>query len=455
MTHLHHQHLRYPRQDVWDWHTRPGAVTRLTPGFSRIRVAAEADSLSDGTTLLSLPGGVPGLRTWEARHVPGEFRDGHTFADECVSAPLRQLTGWHHTHTLREDGAMGSAGTVLTDSVQANAPAALLDRVFAYRHRQLADDLAHRARVGSAEVTGHHTVAVTGATGLVGTRLVALLRNLGHTVIPLSRSRMPHEPHARIWDPDSPASGLLDGVDTVVHLAGAPIAGRFTEKHKAAVRDSRIEPTRRLAELAAATDGVGAFIGASAVGFYGHSRAGRVNERAGAGEGFLAEVVSDWEDAASPAADAGRRVVAVRTGLVLAGGSTLLTALAASCRVGGGVLGSGRQHFPWISVDDLVDIYVHAVVDDTLTGAVNGVGPQMVTNAEFTATLSGLQRVRVPLSLPVPAAAPAMLLGVQGAEELALADQNVSPRVLEDLGHVFRHTTLRSALIHELGLPGE
>ncbi|MEJ6550640.1 MULTISPECIES: TIGR01777 family oxidoreductase [unclassified Corynebacterium] len=455
MTHRYHQHLPFPRQDVWDWHALPGAVTRLTPGFSRLGVTAEASSLKDGTTVFSLPGGVPGLRSWQARHQPGDYVDGRLFVDVCDNPPLRQLVRWRHSHAFHDDDTATSRGTLLTDTVHCTAPAALLDRVFAYRHRQLSADLEHRARIGDASASGHHTVAVTGATGLVGTRLVALLRSLGHTVIPVSRSPLPGEPDARVWDPDSPAPDLFDGADTVVHLAGASIAGRFTEKHKAAVRDSRIGPTQRLAELAAATDGVRSFVCASAVGFYGHRRAGRVGERAGAGEGFLAEVVSDWEAACGPAANAGRRVVNVRTGLVMAGGSPLLTALGASSRLGGGVLGTGRQHFPWISVDDLVDVYVRAVVDETLSGPVNAVGPQMITNAEFTDTLADLQRIRVPLSLPVPAAAPALLLGVQGAEELALADQNVAPSVLEDTGHVFRHPTLRAALVHEWGLPDE
>ncbi|MEY8566327.1 TIGR01777 family oxidoreductase [Corynebacterium sp.] len=455
MTHRYHQHLQFPRQDVWDWHTRPGAVTRLTPGFSLLSVASEASSLKDGTTVLSLPGGVPGLRTWQAHHRPDDFVEGRHFVDECVNPPLRQIMRWRHSHAFHDDDTATTRGTLLTDTVQGTAPGALLDRVFRYRHRQLADDLAHRARVGDATVTGHRTVAVTGATGLVGTRLVALLRMLGHTVVPLSRSPLPHEPDARVWDPDGPSPSLFDGVDTVVHLAGAGIAGRFTEGHKTAVRDSRVGPTRRLAELAAANGDVRTFISASAVGFYGHTRAGRVSERAGAGDGFLAEVVADWEAACRPASDAGRRVVAVRTGLVLAGGSPLLTALSASSRLGGGVLGSGRQHFPWVSVDDLVDVYVRAVLDEGLSGPVNAVGPQMITNAEFTSTLADLQRLRVPLSIPVPAAAPALLLGVQGAEELALADQNVAPSVLERHGHTFRHPTLRAALVHELGLPDE
>lgn len=453
MTHTYRQNLEFPRPEVWDWHTRPGAVTRLTPGFAHVHVASEASSLRDGTTVLRLPG----LR-WDARHLPGSFREGSHFADECSNAPVKQLTRWRHHHDLADAPATDTAqdGTLLTDSVDTTAPSALLDRIFAYRHRQLTEDLTFLSHQDHG--APRHTVAVTGATGLVGTRLTALLRSTGHTVVPLSRSAQPNEPDARIWDPGHPDPELLRGVDTVVHLAGASIAGRFTDRHKAKVRDSRVGPTHRLADLAAATDGVGSFVCASAIGFYGHARAGRVTEQAGAGDGFLARVVSDWEAACSPAADAGLRVVNIRTGIVLGGGSPLLSALTASSRAGGGVLGNGRQHFAWISLEDLVDIYHRAIVgvpgSETLHGPVNAVAPELLTNAEFTDTLGELLRFRVPTSIPAPAAAPALLLGVQGAEELALADQNVSPRVLEKANHRFRHPRLRTALVHELGLSG-
>jgi uncharacterized protein (TIGR01777 family) len=459
VTHRYHQHLRFPRQDVWDWHTRPGAVTRLTPGFSRLRVAAEASSLKDGTTVLSLPGRDPGATApGRPDHRPDDFVDGRLFVDECVNspAPPDHRTGGTPTPSTTTTPPTPAA-PLLTDAVQGTAPAALLDRVFRYRHRQLAADLAHRARVGDASVTG--TPHRRRDRGDRDSSAPGSSHSSGPWGTPSSRCRaprLPQEPDARVWDPRRPLAGPVSTGSTRSSTSPARgIAGRFTEKHKAAVRDSRVGPTRRLADLAAATEGVQAFICASAVGFYGHSRAGRVNERAGAGEGFLADVVSEWENACGPAANADRRVVNVRTGLVMAGGSPLLTALGASSRLGGGALGSGRQHFPWISVDDLVDVYVRAVLDGETTGPVNAVGPQMITNAEFTATLAELQRIRVPLSLPVPAAAPALLLGVQGAEELALADQNVAPSVLETLGHTFRHPTLRAALVHELGLPDE
>jgi NAD dependent epimerase/dehydratase family enzyme len=143
--------------------------------------------------------------------------------------------------------------------------------------------------------------------------------------------------------------------------------------------------------------------------------------------------------------------VTIRTGLVLAGGSPLLTLLAASSRAGGGRLGAGTQHFPWIGIDDLTDIYHRAAVDPALSGPVNAVAPEDITEAEFAATLADLQRVRVPLRIPVPAAGPRILLGALGADELALADQHARPDVLERAGHPFRTTTVRDLLRHELG----
>jgi uncharacterized protein (TIGR01777 family) len=444
-THEFHTTVPYPAADVWDWHTRPGAVVRLTPGAARMRVTGEADTLRDGTTTFRLPGGL----RWVARHDPAGFRSGHRFTDVCVNPPA-DLTGWRHEHLIAPadstaDGTATATSTV-TDRITARVPAALLRRIVGYRGRQLTADLDHLADLRDLDAPAR-TIAVTGPTGLVGTRLVALLRTAGHTVIPLSRHEVPG---GRRWNPAAPDPDLLTGVDTVIHLAGAPIFGRFTDAHRAAVRDSRVGPTRRLADLAAIS-GVTTFVSASAVGFYGARRPEPVGEDAPRGDGFLADVVSDWEADCDPARQAGLRVVNIRTGLVLAGGSPLLTLLAASSRAGGGRLGAGTQHFPWIGIDDLTDIYHRAAVDPTLSGPVNAVAPEDITEAEFAATLADLQRVRVPLRIPVPAAGPRILLGALGADELALADQHARPDVLERAGHPFRATTVRDLLRHELG----
>ena len=213
-----------------------------------------------------------------------------------------------------------------------------------------------------------------------------------------------------------------------MHLAGTSIAGRFTDAHRAAIRDSRIEPTRKLAELAArGSDGPRTFVSASAIGFYGYDRGDvELSEDGTKGDGFLADVVADWEAAVTPAADAGVRTVAVRTGIVQAarGGTLKLLRPLFSAGVGGR-LGSGRQWLSWIGIDDLVDVYYRALYDDRLTGPVNAVAPNPVRNTEYTKALA--HTLHRPAILPVPSFGPRLLLGSQGVRELAEASQRVRP----------------------------
>ncbi|MGB6245393.1 TIGR01777 family oxidoreductase, partial [Gordonia sp. (in: high G+C Gram-positive bacteria)] len=246
--------------------------------------------------------------------------------------------------------------------------------------------------------------------------------------------------------------GLLDGVDAVIHLAGAPIAGRFTDSHKAAIRNSRVGPTRRLAALAAESrTGPAVFVSASAVGFYGHARPGEtLTETADSGDDFLAEVVRDWEAATAPAREAGLRVVQVRTGIVQSPlGGTLRLQRPLFAAGLGGRLGNGRQMLSWIDLDDLIDVYHRALYDTQLIGPVNATAPDPVTAADYARTLAAV--MGRPALLPTPAFGPALILGRQGARELALADQRVTPAVLARSRHRFRRPTLDACLRHQLG----
>jgi uncharacterized protein (TIGR01777 family) len=237
-----------------------------------------------------------------------------------------------------------------------------------------------------------------------------------------------------------------------VHLAGASIAGRFTDGHKAAIRDSRIGPTRRLAEAAArAENGPSVFVSASAIGYYGFDRGNSLLcEESACGDGFLAGVVADWEAATAPAADGGLRVVTVRIGIVQAARGGTLRLIRPLFAAGlGGRLGSGRQWLSWIGLDDLIDAYHRALYDNRLSGAVNAVAPEPVRNSEYTKILARV--LHRPAVLPVPSFGPRILLGAQGARELAEADQRVVPTKLQTLEHRFRHPTLALALAHQLG----
>ena len=412
----HESVVEQPLDDVWAWHARPGAMRRLVPPWQPMKVLTEAQSLADGRAVLGLPGGL----RWVARHDPAGFDPPHRFvdalsADGPTSWPARIVGWWRHTHEFSE----APGGTRVYDHVDTTVPSSALRSTFVYRHRQLTDDLAAHRDAGSPSMV----VAVTGATGLVGSALSAFLSTGGHRVIRLVR-RPARGEDEREWEPGRPAPGLLSGVDAVVHLAGASI-------------DSRIEPTRLLAQAAAsADDGPRAFVSASAIGIYGFDRADALLcEESVRGDGFLADAVADWEAATAPASEAGLRVVTVRTGVVQsARGGTLRLRRPLFAAGLGGRLGTGRQWVSWIGLDDLLDVYYRALYDNRLTGPVNAVAPAPVRNIDYTKALAGV--LHRPAVLRVPRRAPSL---------------RVMPTKLESLGHRFRHPRIADALAHELG----
>jgi uncharacterized protein (TIGR01777 family) len=439
--------VKHPVSEVFAWHTRTGAMRRLVPPWQPMTVVRETESLADGRAVLGLPGGL----RWVAQHDPAGFDPPHRFVDVLSSAglsswPSRVIGWWRHTHEFSE----AATGTRVHDHIDTAVPGRALRPTFVYRHRQLADDLAaHRdaADAGAQPMV----VAVSGASGLVGSALTAFLTTGGHRVIRLVR-RPARGSDERQWDSDRPARDLLSGVDAVVHLAGASIAGRFSEAHRTEIRESRIGPTRRLAEAASlADDGPRTFVSASAIGYYGFDRGDALLcEDSARGDGFLADVVAGWEDATAPAAEAGLRVVTVRTGIVQsARGGTLRLIRPLFAAGFGGRLGSGKQWLSWIGLDDLLDVYYRALYDTRLTGPVNAVAPAPVRNADYTDALGHV--LRRPTLLIVGSFGPRLMLGEQGARELAEASQRVVPTKLETLGHRFRRPNVEDTLAHELG----
>lgn len=445
---VHASIVEAPRPEVFAWHARPGALARLSPPWAPLRPIVESDSLERGRAVLAFPGGL----RWVADHDPSGYDPPRRFVDTVgvdglSSMPARiAVPRWRHTHDFE---AVDGDRTRVVDRVDTAVPGFLLRHMFNYRHAQLAGDLrAHR--LGEANGLRPLTVAISGASGLVGTALAAFLTTGGHRVLGLVR-RIPRGPDERRWDPADPASDLLDGVDAVVHLAGASIAGRFTPAHKEAIRDSRIDPTRRLAELVGRTGGPAVFVCASAVGYYGDDRGDEVlTEDSARGDGFLADVVAGWERACEPAGQSGVRVVNVRTGIVQSPLGGTLRLLRPLFWAGfGGRLGDGRQWLSWIGLDDLLDVYHRALWDAALSGPVNAVAPVPVRNADYTRTLAAV--LHRPAVVPVPPAGPRVLLGDEGARELAYACQRVEPTKLLAAGHRFRHPVIDPALRHLLG----
>lgn len=290
-------------------------------------------------------------------------------------------------------------------------------------------------------------VAITGASGLIGFGLTALLRADEHQVVALvrraarSRDEISWDPARRRLDP-----AALADVDAVVHLAGVGIGDRrWTQDYKQKVLSSRVDGTETISEaLAAAGGGRRVLLSASAVGYYGDTGVRSVDEHGAAGEGFLAEVCRRWEAATAPAETAGVRVLHLRTGLVCAPRGGLLSRIVPLFKVGlGSRLGSGRQYWPWISLADELGA-IRFLLGTDLAGPVNLTGPAPVTNAEFTKTLARVLR-RPALAPPVPAFALRAALG-EFADEGVLVGQRALPVALGRAGYRFRHETVQEAL---------
>ncbi len=299
-------------------------------------------------------------------------------------------------------------------------------------------------------------VAVTGASGLIGAALTADLRADGTDVMRLVRGDATADDEIH-WDPLAASGGLdpalLDGVDAVVHLGGAPIAGgRWTQSRKAMLRASRIASTRNLVSAMMAADPVpGVLICASAIGYYGDTGHRAVDETAPKGSGFLPDLVADWEAAAQTAAAGGVRVVALRSGVVLASGAGMLQRLLAPFRLGlGAKVGSGRQYFSWISLADEIRAIRFLLERADASGPFNLTAPEPVTNAEFTRALARALGRPALLALP----APLLRAGLGEVATELLASARVVPERLTAAGFTFSYPDIASALSAELPSPG-
>jgi uncharacterized protein (TIGR01777 family) len=431
--------LPVPAAEAYRWHARPGALERLTPPWEEIEVLERTGGIEHAGSRVSLKTRIgPFRKRWVAEH--REAIPGRGFLDFQVEGPFAR---WEHAHRFR---AEGDGQCVLEDRIEYELPGGWLgralgarmvekrlERVFAYRHgTTLSDLLAHR---GAPPMR----IAVTGASGLVGSALIPYLSTGGHDAVAVERD-------GREFD-----LSALEGADAVVHLAGESIAsGRWTHAKKERILLSRVEGTRRVAERIAAMERPPrVLVCASAIGWYGDRGDEDLDEGSPAGTGFLPDVCRAWEAAAGPARARRVRVVHLRFGVVLSPRGGALRKMLLPFRLGlGGRIGSGRQHMSWISIDDALGAIDAAIRDGSLEGAVNAVSPQPVTNARWTRVLARV--LRRPAILPMPAFAARAAFG-EMADALLLASARVLPRRLMEARYRFRDQDLETCLRRLLG----
>lgn len=439
--------------ELFRWHERPGILERLMPPWEKAEVLQHEGNIRDGARATVRLHVGPLSFDWKLRHQG--YEQGRQFQDVQTHG---LFASWQHTHrmlpgpvhcTLEDDieyrlpfGALGHLGRRWIE--------ARLDRLFRFRHRITRQD----HELWNKDATPMH-IAMTGASGLVGSAASAYLQSHGHRVTPMIRGRAPREGEI-LWNserPDWDPSGL-EGVDAVLHLAGENIAARrWSNEQKTRIRRSREAGTRSLVTaLGQLKTPPKTLLSASAVGFYGHREDEVLTESSPAGEGFLPEVCQEWEDAARVAEGKGIRVVALRLGVVLSPRGGALKTMLLPFRLGlGGPIGSGRQFMSWVSIEDIGPIVDHALQHAEITGPVNAVAPAAVSNKEFTRTLGRV--LRRPAFFPLPAPIARLALG-EVADALLLASAHVKPGVLEATGYTYRHTELETCLRDLLGKPG-
>lgn len=441
-------------QHLFQWHEQAGAFERLTPPWEDVQVLEREGGIHDGAHVTLALGKAPFIIRWQIRHqgyVPLQ-----QFQDIQESGPFAY---WQHTHRIQ---SQGDTASVLEDTIEYELPfpwlshrllgpfiQSRLTRLFDYRHRIMTND---PTLSGQWNEVNTMKILITGASGFIGSNLSPFLGTQGHQVYTLVR-RPAKADNEIYWNPDTGEidAEKLEGLDAVIHLAGENIAeGRWTPAKKDRIRRSRVEPTTLLVNtLSQLKHPPKTFIGASATGYYGDRGEELLNEGSAAGSGFLPEVCQAWENVCQPLRDRGTRVANLRTGIVLSPKAGALSLMLPVFQMGGGgKLGSGKQYMSWIAIDDLIGAIYHILVNESVSGPVNGVSPNPVTNQEFTKTLGKV--LHRPTLAPVPALAVNVMFGEMG-HALLLSSQRVTPGVLQETGYRFQYPDLESALRHLLG----
>ncbi len=438
--------------EVFAYHARPGAFKRLAPPWQKLEVLEESGDVTSGRVAFVVWFG-PVRRHWVAEM--GSAMPGRQFVDRQLEGPF---ASWEHVHRFVpiDEGKSELLDHVeyhlpaggFTDSVGEGPAGKALSRLFRFRHERTRLDLGRHSRWADRP---RLKVAISGASGLIGSHLADYLTTAGHRVVRLVRNKEAG-PDEIPWDPSTGAlyHGALEGVDAVINLAAVSLNGLWTPARKKSILESRLQTTRTLAEAVARMQSPpSVFISVSGVGAYGSRDGEAITEQTPRGTGFLADVCRAWEEAASPVRDAGVRLVTPRQGIVMSAAGGALAVMLPVFKAGlGARLGTGEQYWSWVALDDLLAAFEWALHDEELEGVVNFTAPEPLTNREVTQTLGRVLR------RPAALAAPTFILrhgtGGMGGEML-LASQRAMPVRLKEHGFRFAFPTLEGALRYELG----
>ena len=453
--------INVPVDALFAWHARDGAIARLTPPWAPLKmIDRSGDGIKKGVkikfriSLFKIP------MIWEAEHI--EYQENRLFKDCQIKGPFSK---WEHTHRFEPVIGQGlqsgsKNASYMEDHVEFELPFRFLsrlfygfakkefERMFSYRHRVLKYDLEHHV-----DKIKKKRILISGASGTIGSALVPFLQTCGHEVIRLVRKKGDLASDELFWDP---YNGILDleklsPIDAIINFNGVDISrGRWTDKQKQLILDSRVVPTRLLVKKMNDLDRKpDVFISASAIGFYGEGEDKIFNETSTVGDRFISRVCKQWEDASVDAQNAGIRTIQLRIGMVLTPAGGALARMELPFKLGCGVkLSHGRQYMSWISMDDVLSGILYILSNDRIQGAVNLTAPKPVPNKEFSKTLARVFSKKVFFTIPKFLAL--LLWGEMGKDTL-LTSARVAPKKLLDNGFSFQHKELFKALKDMLG----
>lgn len=444
--------IRAPQKELYKWHASGGAFSRLAPPWEKIEIVEwrggiqtqDEDSwkqfgdISLGAQVILRTKVGPIWQKMHAKHTA--HKKPEMFTDVMIKGPFAH---WEHNHRfVHVDGE----NAILDDEIEYKLPLSpvsdwiaggfvhrKLEKMFRFRHRRTLHDLEQKMKYDSSPMK----IAITGASGLVGSELCAFLRGMGHDVYTVSRKTENIDRNVLSFD----SVHAWEGLDAVVHLAGEPIAERWSDEKKLRIQNSRSQLTHKVSVLLSTlTQPPKVFVSASAIGWYGNRNDDEITEESKVGQGFLSQVCQQWEKAVDPAREKGIRCVHPRIGIVLTPKGGALKKMLLPFQLGlGGPVGSGQQWMSWISLDDLIDLLYFSIQNPQVDGVINATAPNPVRNRDFGFALG--KALSRPAYMPLPSFVVRLIFGEMG-EALLLEGARVLPQKAQELGFSFSHPSL-------------